>query len=145
MTETDKQPAMTYPTPEQYEGWKADAEEMDMSVSEWMQAMIEAGRKKFDASVEPDESVQELREQRNDLKAELEHARERIQTLEELAHRSERQAIIEYVEKNPGATYGEIGQHLTDTVPERLQPHLDALEGEELYADGEGFYPTEDE
>lgn len=144
MTDTDKQPAMTYPTPEQYETWKEEADEMDMSVSEWMQAMVEAGRKKFDARVEPDESAQELREQRNDLKEELGHARERIEKLENQIHRGERATIVEFVEENPGATYGEIGQRLSDTIPERLQPHLDALESDELRKEEDRYYPTED-
>jgi len=143
MTGDDTQPAMTYPKADQYEDWKADAEEMDMSVSEWIQAMVEAGRKKFDATVEPDESIQDLREQRNDLKGELEHARKRISKLESQLHRSERQKIVEFVENNPGATVGEIGQELIDTVPERLAPHLDALEGDELAKEGEEFYPAE--
>ncbi|ESS06783.1 MAG: hypothetical protein A07HB70_01054 [uncultured archaeon A07HB70] len=136
---------MTYPTPEQYEAWKADAKDMDMSVSEWIQAMVEAGRKKFDATVELDETTEELRRQRNGLKDELEHARERINNLEAQVHRGERATIIEFVENNPGATYGEIGQELADTVPERLQPHLDALEGREMYREDDRYYPAENE
>lgn len=143
MTETDKQPAMTYPTPEQYEAWKAEAAEMDMSVSEWIQAMVEAGRKKFDAQVTPDETAAELREQRNDLKDELDHARERIEKLEQRLHQGERAAIIEFVEENPGASYGEIGQHIADTVPERLTRHLDELEGDALAVDNDSYYPVE--
>jgi predicted RNase H-like nuclease (RuvC/YqgF family) len=107
--------------------------------------MVEAGRKKFDASVEPDETVRELREQRNDLKAELEHARERIDKLESQLHRGERETIRRFVKENPGATRGEIGQRLADTVPERLTPHLDALEGEQLERRDDGYYPTEGE
>lgn len=144
MPSDDTQPAMTYPTTDQYEGWKSDAADMDMSVSEWIQAMVEAGRKKFDGSVEPDETVRELREQRNDLKAELEHARERIDKLENQLHRGEREAIRRFVAENPGATRGEIGQRLADTVPERLTPHLDALEGAELEKEGEEYYPAGD-
>ena len=142
MTETDKQPAMTYPTPEQYEAWKDDAKEMDMSVSEWMQAMIEAGRKKFDASVEPDESAEELREQRNDLQEQLEYARDRIEELETAMYHGEQEAIREFVEENPGATFGEIVQHVVDTVPDRVTRHLDELEGDALYVDGDEYYPT---
>lgn len=116
-----------------------------MSVSEWMQAMIEAGRKKFDATIEPDESVEQLREQRNDLKEELEHARERIEKLETQLHTSEREKIRQFVEDNPGATVGEIGQELVDTVPERLDPHLDALEGEALIKRGDSYYSAGDD
>lgn len=141
MTDTDKQPTMTYPTPNQYEDWKAEAEEMDMSISEWVQAMVEAGRKKFDASVEPDETTDELRRQRNDLKEELDHARERIEELETTLHHGEREAIREFVKENPGATFGDIVQHIIDTVPERVNRHLDELEGDALYIDGEEYYP----
>lgn len=144
MTDTDKQPAMTYPTPDQYEDWKTEADEMDMTVSEWIQAMVEAGRKKFDATINPDETAAELREQRNDLKEELEHARSRIEKLERQLHQNERATIVDFVEANPGATFGEIGQHLVDTVPERLQPHMDALEGTRLRVEDDEYYPAED-
>jgi len=145
MTDTDKQPAMAYPTPEQYEAWKAEAEEMDMSISEWIQAMVEAGQKKFDARVEPDETRQELREQRNDLKEELEHARDRIDRLETQLHRGERQEITEFVAQNPGTTYNEIVQHLIDTAGERVRSHLDELEGSEVQARDREYYLLEGE
>lgn len=132
---------MTYPTPDQYERWKAEADDMDMSVSEWMQAMIEAGRKKFDATVEPDESAQELREQRNDLKEQLDLARDRVEELESIVHRGEQEAIREYIEDNPGATFGEITQHVIDTVPERVNRHLDELEGTAVYVEDEAYHP----
>ena len=144
MTESDKQPAMTYPTQDQYESWKTDASEMDMSISEWMQAMVEAGRKKFDAQVQPDETPQELREQRNDLKDELDHARDRIQDLETHLHHGERETIRKYVAANPGASFDGITRHIIDTVPERVNRHLDELEGDALVADADGYYPTEE-
>jgi predicted RNase H-like nuclease (RuvC/YqgF family) len=145
MTDTDKQPAMTYPDPEQYKGWKADAEEMDMSVSEWMQAMIEAGRKKFEVSVEPDETADQLRRQRNDLKDELERARERIEELETQLHHGEKEVIRQFITENPGATFGEITQHVIDTVPQRVNRHLDELEGEAVRVEDDEYYPQEGE
>ncbi|AAG18815.1 hypothetical protein VNG_0207H [Halobacterium salinarum NRC-1] len=117
---------------------------MDMSVSEWMQAMIEAGRKKFDAQVEPDESADELRKQRNDLKDELGHARTRIEELETQLHHGEQEVIKEFVEENPGATFEDITRHVIDTVPKRLNRHLDELEGDTLYVAGDGYYPESD-
>jgi len=134
---------MTYPTPDQYETWKADADEMDMSVSEWIQAMVEAGRKKFDAQVEPDETAQDLREQRNDLKGELERARDRIEELETQLHHGEQELIREFVEENPGATFGDIVQYIGDKAPELVNRHLDELEGDVVYRDGDEFYPEE--
>jgi len=140
---SDRQSAMTYPTEDQYDRWKRRAEEMDMSVSEFMQAMIEAGMKKFDVSVEPDEMNQELRQQRNDLRDELQHARERIEALEDRIHHGERVAIRRYVEDNPGATYDDIVQHVIDTAAGRVTTHLDDMEGEDLRSEDGGFYPAD--
>lgn len=137
---------MTYPTEEQYQRWKERAAEMDMSVSEFMQAMTEAGMKKFNANaVEPDESASELRRQRNDLKDELEAARERIDKLEHELYGGERRAIVEYVHDNPGATYGEIQQHIIDTVPSRVNRVLDTVEGEAIRAEDGAYYPITDD
>jgi len=142
---SDTQPAMTYPTTEQYERWKDRAAEFDMSVSEFMQAMVKAGLKKFDAAVDPDETNQELRQQRNDLKDELARTRGRIRTLEDRLHDDERNTVHQYVENNPGATYDEIIQHVIDTVPERVSDHLDELEGESLTTDDGAYYATDDD
>ena len=144
MAGSDTQPAMTYPTSKQYDRWKENANQMDMSVSEWMQAMIEAGMKKFEATVEPDETVNELRQQRNDLKGELDHARDRIEKLEAQLHTSEQEKIKQTIENNPGVTIGEIGQELANTVPERLDGHLDVLQGTEVTIDGQRCYPVEE-
>lgn len=141
----DTQPAMTYPSKEQYQQWKNHAEELGMSVSEFMSSMVEAGRKKFEVDVAPDETNQELRENRNDLKAELEHARDRIEQLEDRLHRTERMAVKEHVEKNPGATFGEITQSVGDDVPKRVMDHLDDMLGSEVRREGDYYYPAEDD
>lgn len=140
----DTHPTMTYPTEEQYARWERRAEEHDMSMSEWVECMVEAGLKKFDATVQPDESVRELREQRNDLKAELRTARNRIEQLEDELHHGERGVIRDYVAANPGADYADIVQHVIDTAPSRIVDRLDALEGDVIrYEDG-GYYPLND-
>ena len=142
---SDTQPAMTYPTEDQYDRWKQRAEEFDMSVSEFMAAMVEAGLKKFDASVEPDETLTELREQRNDLRDELDHARTRIESLEDRIHHGERATIRQFVEENPEATYDEIIQHVLDSAPGRVTNHLADLEGEDLRVEDGGYYPMDTE
>lgn len=66
---SDTQPATTYPTAQLYDQWTEAADANDMSTSEWMEAMIEAGRKKFSiADVEPDEEKTEIRRERAQLK-----------------------------------------------------------------------------
>ncbi|QLG48326.1 hypothetical protein [Natrinema halophilum] len=135
--------AATYSSEDQYQRWQDRADDLGMSMSEFMEAMVEAGMKKFDATVEPDETNQELRQQRNELKTELDRARDRIQELEDAVYHGERRTIKRYVEDNPGATYDEVIQHVIDTVPQRVTTHLDDLEGDELrYVDG-GYYPAE--
>jgi ElaB/YqjD/DUF883 family membrane-anchored ribosome-binding protein len=141
----DSRHTATYPSEEQYQRWQDRADDLGMSMSEFMEAMVEAGMKKFDVSVEPDETNQELRQQRNELKTELDRTRDRIQELEDAVYHGERRTIKRYVEDNPGATYDEVIQHVIDTVPQRVTTHLDDLEGDELqYVDG-GYYPAESE
>lgn len=137
----DSHPTMTYPTDEQYSQWEDRAEELDMSMSEFVECMVEAGLKKFDATVSPDETNRELREQRNDLKAELDRARDRIEQLEDELHHGERGAIRDYVESNPGASYDEIVQHVIDTAAGRVTTHLDGLEGDEIRVEDGLYYP----
>ncbi|MFC6938922.1 hypothetical protein ACFQE8_02975 [Salinirubellus sp. GCM10025818] len=146
MEEDETQPAMCYPSEVQYGEWKRRAESMDMSVSEFMMSMVEAGWKKFEATPTPDETRLELREQRNDLKAELERARDRVGMLEDRVHEGERSEIEAYVATNPGATYQEIVEHLGKTIPERASRHLDELEGHQLRSNPEGeYYPMDEQ
>lgn len=143
---SETQPAMTYPTSRQYERWKHRADEFDMSTSEFMQAMIEAGLKKFDATVEPDETNHELREQRNDLKDKLDRTRNHVAQLEEQMHRGERAAVRKHVEDHPeGVEFGEIVQQVIDTAPERVNQHLEELEGGELHVEGDRYYLADGE
>lgn len=137
--------AWTYPTVPQKDRWKARAEEMDMSTSEFIKSMVEAGVKKFDASVEPDETNRELREQRNDLKAELDRARERIDKLEERLLTDERAAVREHIEDNPGTDYQSIVEHVRHTAPERVNRHLDTLEGEAISVANGHYHPLEND
>ncbi|WP_458207321.1 hypothetical protein [Haladaptatus sp. NG-SE-30] len=136
--------AVTSSTDKQYERWKTQAEERNMSVSEWMECMIEAGQKKFDVTVELDETNQELRQQRNELQEELDRARDRISQLEDRLVNGERGTIKEYVSENPGATYDEIIQHVGDTLPTRITNHLNDLIGEELYTESGGYYQIDE-
>ena len=143
----DTQPAMTYPTSDQYERWKARAQEVDMSVSKFMQAMIEAGikvDKGFELIFERDETTAELRDQRNALRSELNRARNRIARLEDRLLRSEREAVREFIEENPGICHAQVIQHVIDTVPERVNHHLEDLEAKDIHVSGESYYPVEE-
>ena len=121
-----------------YEKWSKKAEEMGMSNSEWGRSMIRAGLKKFGRAVEPDKSRDDLRQQLNDLRRELRRARERVRTLEKQLHTSERQAVIDYLDENPGATFQEVLQHVTNTASARVPKILDQVEGDEIDIDEEG-------
>lgn len=139
-TRAETATATTYPTVEQYEQWKEKANELDLTVSEFIKCMTEAGQKKFGVAVEPDETSQELREQRNDLKQQLEQARDRVESLEDRLHQGERQQIKQYLEENPGASYHEILQHISNTLPDRVTKHLDEMEGVTVRRKGGDYY-----
>jgi len=138
---------MTYPTEEQYERWEEQAEKLGMSMSEFVECMVEAGLKKFDTDITPDETNEELRKQRNDIREELNRTRGRINRLEDKLHHGERGAVREYVNTNPGTTYDEIVQHVINTAAGRVTTHLEGLEGDALRVetaeDGtELYYPS---
>ena len=131
-----------YAKDDQHDRWKERAEERNKTMSGFIKEMVEAGMKKFDATVEPDESRQELREQRDDLKDELDHARDRISKLEDRLYRSDSAEIRRFVERNPGADFDAITEHLRETAPERANEHLTAMEGESVEVHDDAYYPV---
>ena len=137
---SDSQMAATYVPPQQYSHWKNRAESLDMSVSEFIKSMVEAGNKKFEATVEPDETASELREQRNHYQQELEKAQKRVSKLENRLDQGERAEINRFIESNPGATFEEITTHLIETVPERTNKLLESLEGDSVRMEGNAYY-----
>jgi len=139
---SDSQMAATYVPQQQYGRWKSRAESLDMSVSEFIKSMVEAGNKKFEATVEPDETSRELREQRNHYQQELEKAQQRVSKLETRLDQGERAEIRRFIESNPGATFEQITTHLIETVPERTNELLESLEGESVRVDGDEYYPA---
>lgn len=120
------------------EKWESEIEKSGMSRSEWLQARVSAGRKKFNRDVQPDQSRDELRRKLNDMRNELGRSRDRIETLEEVAHTSERDAILQYLEENTGARYNDIVQHVVNTAHSRVTKILDDMEGDDIEIDEEG-------
>lgn len=139
---SDSNHVATYPSDRQLQRWETECENGGFrSQSEFVEAMVEAGLKKFDApEIAPDETNRELRQQRNELRAELDRSRKRIKKLEDAVYQGEHQAIVDYVRENPGAEYKEIIQHLLETVPDRLTRHLDDLEGDALVIKDDGYH-----
>lgn len=134
---------VAYPTNEQHARWVEVARERGMSLSGFIKTRVEAGMSKLDpGSVEPDETNEELRKQRDDLKDELDHARKRNNKLEDMLYRSDSAEIERFVERNPGADFDAITEHLRATVPERANEHLDAMEGESLEVQNDAYYPV---
>lgn len=136
--------ATVYPPDEQYERWIDHADEFDMTISGFIANMVEAGLKKFDGTVAPDETNRELREQRNDLKAELDATRERVSKLEDQLYRSDAAEIRRFVAENPGASFERITDHLRETVSKRANEHLATMEGDTLEVHNDVWYPAVD-
>lgn len=130
----DTKYAVCYPTVQQYEQWKRQAEEMEYSsVSQFMTEMVEAGYKQLSSSVTYDEETSELRSQRNELKRELDNSRERIKHLEERLYQSEQHAIVQFLtEQEAGASFAEIVQHLINDTPARVAEILEYMEADQI-------------
>lgn len=125
---------------EVYRTWKAEADSMDVSLSKYVKMMAISGRKKFERTVEPDETRADLRKQRNDLRNELRRARNLINELERQLSVTERPDIIEYVEENPGVEQEDIIQHILNTTNGRVTRLLTEMEGAELRIDSKERY-----
>jgi hypothetical protein len=134
--------AATYVPQQQYGRWKNRAESLDMSISEFIKSMVEAGNKKFEATVEPDETASELREQRNHYQQELEKSQARVSKLEARLNQGERAEIRRFIETNSGATFEEVVTHLIETTPERTNELLETLEGDSIRIEDDAYYPA---
>lgn len=125
---------------------EARSEELRLrSLLEFVEAVLEAGLKKFDAmALEPDEPNWELTPQRNYSFAELDCAQSRLPELDVSVHHRVGRANTEIVPNNPGATYDEIVRHVIDTVLSRMKDQLTHLEEDVLRNEDNGYYLQEE-
>lgn len=143
-----KRTASCYPTVEQHDRWRARADELGMTLSDFVASMVEAGVKAaegFEPGVRADEAAGELREQRNELRDELDAARGRIGELEERAYGGERREAERFAAENPGCTHGELVQHLQSTVPGRVPRLAGDLVVDERPDGRDGYWPRDDQ
>jgi hypothetical protein len=122
--------------------WEAEAEEMGASLSQYVQMMAIAGRKKFNRQVEPDMTKADLQREVGRMMRELEERDKSIKSLRRQLKSTERESVISFVEENPGASYGDIRQHLMNTNRGRMASMLAEMEGAELRAEDGKFYTT---
>jgi hypothetical protein len=138
-----RQTATAYPQTETYAEWSDHADELDMSVSRYILAMVEVGRKEIDLSIDHDDETVELRTQRNDLKRELDDARRRIEYLEKRLYRGERGAILDVLEEEQTVPFGVIVQRIIDDAPTRVARALDEMDGDEIVVEDGEYRLTE--
>jgi len=135
----------TYPTDDQHERWKADADAREMPISRWVSCMVEAGCKKFEVDVEPDMTNEELREQNADLTRELRASRARVEQLENRLYRGEQAVVADFVQRDGPVTFQAIVNHVIETAPQRLDEIVEAMEGDTLVRDGDRYERVETE
>ena len=136
----NKTTAVTYPPKSLYGQWSDQADTLDMSISQYILRMVEAGRKNISMDDATSGSVGELLQQTADLKREIRRKEERIQDLERQLQHTSQAKIVSYIEDNPGAHTAEIMQKVADTVPGRVAGHLDALEGDVIVQRTDGYF-----
>ena len=115
--------------PKRLERWERQKEEQGhTNMAAFVRDNTEAGLKKFERPVDPDENVADLREHRNDLKRELNRTRERMERLEERLYVTDQGAAARYLRENPDADYSEVLDHLKETAPKRLTRFLETVD-----------------
>lgn len=120
----------TYPEDNQKARWRRNADELGVSLAEYVEMMVEAGTKNFTARTEKDETSDELRQQRNELRAEVRRLRSRVETLEDRLYSGEREAIIEFLKDEQPATEGAIVNEVVESANQRVPSILDSFEAD---------------
>lgn len=120
----------TYPEDEQKERWRRNADRLGLSMAEYVEMMVEAGNKNFTARTDRDETSEELRQQRNELRAEVRRLRGRVETLEDRLYGGEREEIITFIEANEPAPESEIVSRMVETANRRVPSILDSFEAD---------------
>lgn len=141
----DTTTAVAYPPSSLYETWVDHAEELDMSTSQYLVRMVEAGRRNISMDDASAASIRELLQERADLKREIQRQRDRVNDLERQLQRSSQSEIVSFITDNPGTATPDIIQDVADSVPARVASHLDALEGDVIEQREDGYYPLESE
>jgi len=95
---SEKVTAVTYPPATLYSDWQDHAEEVDMSISQFILRMTEAGRNHVDLEDVAQRSIQELHEQNTDLQRELKRQRARNEELERKLRMTVHGEILEFIE-----------------------------------------------
>jgi len=137
--------ASCYPSCSLYEQWEEHAAELDLSKSQYMIRMVEAGRKQLNVDESALSTNQELRQQLANLQNEVQRQQERNEDLERQLQQTTHTDICSFIDENPGSTTPQIIQHIADSVPSRVAAQLDALEGTHLRREGGQYYLTEDD
>jgi len=139
----DKISAVSYPPESLYETWSEHADSLDLSNSQFIIKMVEAGRRNISMDDASTASIRELLKERADLEKEIQRQRERIDDLERQLQHSTQSEIVSFVAENPGAQTPDIIQHMANSVPSRVAGHLDALEGDAIERHEDGYVPSE--
>ena len=140
---SEKIMAASYPPQELYDFWCDHADDLDMSVSQYIIRMVEAGRADICVEDGPSDSIHELLQEKATLKREIDRQRTRIEELEQQLEKTSQSELVSVVRDNPGIQTPEIIQHVADSTPVRVVSHLDALEGSVIEREGDQYYPLE--
>lgn len=135
--------ASCYPSCSLYEQWEEHAAELDLSKSQYIIRMVEAGRKQLSVDESTYTTSRELRKQLANLQDELERQQARNEDLNRQLQQTAHAEIRSVIQENPGLTTPQIIQHVADSVPSRVAAHLDALEGTHLCQEECRYYPKQ--
>lgn len=135
--------ASCYPSCSLYEQWEEHAAELDLSKSQYIIRMVEAGRKQLSVDESTYTTNRELRKQLANLQDELGRQQARNEDLNRQLQQTAHAEIRSVIQENPGLTAPQIIQHVADSVPSRVAAHLDALEGTHLRQEDSRYYPKQ--
>lgn len=139
------QPTMCYPSVDEYEYWKKQADEMDITVNEWILTMVQLGDTKLKKGHEPPNASENIHRRIRCLRTELRNTELTLDRIDKKLRSVERHEIISFIDNNPGAEADEIVEYIKKSTPSRVNTHLEMLTFEELTRKDGGFFVSESE
>ena len=122
-----------YPTEEQWDRWQDEMEARGFETpNQFVQAMVEAGLKEFNAEVKPNKTVEELRDENRQLREQVEELRDHANDLENELVNTDKGVVYRYLHRNPKADYEAVLAQARETAPERVTRYIDEHSGQDM-------------
>lgn len=136
--------ATSYVPRTQYQLWEKEAKKRDMSISQLISSMVQAGLTDIELEEDPSSEIIELRNQLRQVQAERDKAKKEKRNQNQEAYHVGLGKIKELIINNPGIDRHEIVNYIMENPVIFVDKYLQNLEGSEFNNRNGEWYPPEE-